>query len=460
MTAATVEREGELRDVEGSARARWNPFTRIAFRFCFLYFVLFCVLYPQLLFAFLGWFGSNGWLPDDAVVWQVRVLEPGYRWVGRTVFGADAELNSSGSGDMALLWVLLFCVLSVAVAGTVLWSLLDRRRPEYRWPAGWFLLFVRLCLAGQMLTYGMAKFIPTQMAQPGLTTLLQPYGDFSPMAVLWSQVGTSPTYEILLGTAELVGGILLFIPRTATLGAMLALVDMSLVFVMDMTFDVPVKILSGHLMLMSLLLLAPQARRLLDVLVLDRPSAPSNAPYPFRTSMSRTIAALIQIACIPWILLPLAHSSWKHYQEMGDGRPHPPLYGIWSVTDFTRDGQLVPPLLTDEHRWQRIVFDMPGVMSYQRMDGRVVDAALRLDTRTHHIELAGEQRHVIESEGPADAAPERLGEFTFAQSSPDRLRLDGRLDGHPVSITLNRVDMNSFRLRSGGFHWVQDKPAF
>jgi uncharacterized membrane protein YphA (DoxX/SURF4 family) len=328
VATATVERGGELRDVEGSARARWNPFTRIAFRFCFLYFGLFCVLYPQLLFAFLGWFGSNGRLPADAVVWQVRVLDPAYRWVGRTVFGVDAELNNSGSGDLALLWVLLFCVLVVAAAGTLLWSALDRRRPGYRRLAGWFLLFIRLCVAGQMLTYGMAKFIPTQMAQPGLVTLLQPYGDFSPTAVLWSQVGAAPTYEMLLGTAELVGGILLFIPRTATLGAMLALVDMSLVFVMDMTFDVPVKILSGHLMLMSLILLAPQARRLLDVLVLDRPSAPSNTPYPFHTRRSRRMAALIQIAFVPWILVPLAHDSWKNYHESGDGRPHPPLYGI------------------------------------------------------------------------------------------------------------------------------------
>ncbi|WP_245713928.1 DoxX family protein [Nocardia vaccinii] len=460
MTAATEERDGELRDVEGSARARWNLFTRIAFRFCVLYFGLFCVLYPQLLFAFLGWFGSNGWLPDDAVVWQVRVLEPVYRRVGRTVFGVDAELNGSGSGDLALLWVLLFCVLVVAAVGTLLWSVLDRRRPGYRRPAGWFLLFVRLCVAGQMLTYGMAKFIPTQMARPGLTTLLQPYGDFSPMAVLWSQVGAAPTYEILLGTAELVGGILLFIPRTAILGAMLALVDMSLVFVMDMTFDVPVKILSGHLMLMSLILLAPHARRLLDVLVLDRPSAPSNAPYPFHARGHRRAAALIQIACIPWILVPLAHHSWKNYHESGDGRPHPPLYGIWSVTDFTRDGQLVPPLLTDENRWQRIIFDMPGVMSYQDMDGRVFDAALKLDTRTHHIGLAGGQRHVTESEGQTDITPKPLAEFIFRQSGPDRLSLDGRLDGHPVTIELNRVDLNSFRLYSGGFHWVQDKPAF
>jgi hypothetical protein len=134
------------------------------------------------------------------------------------------------------------------------------------------------------------------MPRPGLATLLEPYGNFTPMGVLWSQVGVSQPYEILLGTAELLAGILLFIPRTATVGAMLGLVSMAQVFVLNMTFDVPVKILSGHLMLMCLVLLAPEARRLVQVLVLNRPAGPSTTPYPFHTTKTRTIVTLLQVA--------------------------------------------------------------------------------------------------------------------------------------------------------------------
>jgi hypothetical protein len=49
---------------------------------------------------------------------------------------------------------------------------------------------------------------------------------------------------------------------------------MAQVFMLNMSFDVPVKILSFHLLLMSLVLLAPQIRRLANVLVLERPSEP------------------------------------------------------------------------------------------------------------------------------------------------------------------------------------------
>jgi hypothetical protein len=45
---------------------------------------------------------------------------------------------------------------------------------------------------------------------------------------------------------------------------------------LNMSFDVPVWILSFHMLLMSLVLLAPQSQRLANVLVLERPSEPAS----------------------------------------------------------------------------------------------------------------------------------------------------------------------------------------
>ena len=76
------------------------------------------------------------------------------------------------------------------------------------------------------------------------------------MGVLWSSIGSSPAYESFAGCAELLGGILLIVPRTTTLGALVCLADMTQVFMLNMTYDVPVKLLSFHLILLSLFLLA------------------------------------------------------------------------------------------------------------------------------------------------------------------------------------------------------------
>ncbi|WP_433759991.1 DoxX family protein [Nocardia sp. CA-135398] len=430
---------------------RWNPLTRITFRFSFGYFGLFCLLFTQIPFAFAGLFAES--LPDDAVLWEFRALRPIIESVGRLFFDTDVVLREdSGSGDQYFIWTFVFCLLIAAAVATLIWTALDRRRPNYRRLQAWFLLFIRICLGGQMLLYGFAKAIPTQMPEPTLAKLLQPYGEFSPASVLWNQVGSSPTYEILLGCAEVLGGLLLFLPRTATLGAMLSLVSLAQVFVLNMTFDVPVKILAFHLMLLSMVLLAPQARRLANVLVLDRPSEPAAQPDPFRSNRIRWIAIALQVALGVWMASGFVHTGLKYWNEGGGGSPKPPLYGIWTVSEFTEDGVRVPPLTTDETRWQRVVFDVTG-MTYQKMDGTLVPAVPAVDTAAHKISVSAAPER-------PDAPPDRIADFTFEQPAPDHLTLNGQLNGRPVTITLRQVDLNSFPLRGRGFNWVQDYPYF
>jgi hypothetical protein len=420
----------------------WHPLARIAFRFCFVYFGLFCLWFAQITFVYSGILGH--WLPDEAIMWQMVLLEPITTWVGQHVFGIDAVLHrDSGSGDQAAIWVGVFCVFAVALAATVVWTVVDRRRTEYTRLSAWFLVFLRFALGGQMLFYGIAKVIPTQMPTPPLDALLRPFGDLSPASVLWLQVGSSHPYEIMLGAIETLGGLLLFLPRTATLGALLSLLSMVQVFMLNMSFDVPVKILSFHLLLMSLVLLAPQLRRLANVLVLQRPSRPTTQPPLFANGRANRIAASAQVALGIWVLIGCVQIGWEAWREYGGGRPKPELYGIWSVRNFTADGKNLPPLTTDGNRWQRLVFDEPDAVIYQKMDGELVASTVKVDIAARTIAL-----------------PELGATFTFDRLSPDRLRLDGQLDGRAVTMSLERFDPNGFTLRSRGFHWVQEYPYF
>lgn len=422
----------------------WPEVTKIAFRFCFLYFGLFCLLFAQITFAFLGIVGH--WLPERAVMWQMTVLGPAVSWVGRHVFGVEAVLHQdSGSGDQAAIWVLVFCLLVVAIVGAAVWSWLDRRRPDYARLSAWFLTFVRLCVAGQMLFYGFAKLVPTQMPAPPLAALLRPYGDFSPASVLWLQVGSSYPYEMTLGAVEVLAGLLLFLPRTGTLGALLAVASMVQVFLLNMSFDVPVKILSGHLLLMGLVLLAPQYRRLADFLMLQRTTEPAVQPELFADGRANTIAARVQVALGIWMVAGCVLTSWQSWSKYGGGRVKPELYGIWTVSRFDVDGRTAPPLTTDQYRWQRVVFDLPEVITYQRMNGELVDALLKAD---------GDNLTVSGPDGTA------LATLTASRPTPEQLQLTGELSGRDVTIWLDRLDLNQFTLRNRGFNWVQEYPYF
>jgi hypothetical protein len=417
----------------------WRLGKQVAFRFCVVYFGFFCLLYVQIMFVFCGVFGAK--LPSNATVWQMSTLAPVTEWVGHRVFGVDAALlPDSRSGEQAAMWVFLFIVLVVALIATALWSVVDRRRRDYSRLHAWFLTFIRMCLGGQMLYYGADKVIPAQMPAPPLTALLRPFGQLNSTWVLWLQVGSSYPYEIALGAVEVAAGLLLFWPRTATLGALLALASMAQVFLLNMTFDVSVKILSFHLLLLAVVLLAPQAKRLANMLVLQRPSPPAAQPALFINSRANKGATAVQVGLGAWVLAGSILLSWLDWSHYGGGRPKPELYGIWAVTSFTRDGASVPPLTTERDRWRRLIIDDPERLSYQRMDDVIVTKTAVIDA--HAITLTD--------------APQ--SKFSINRTAPDGLNLAGQLDGHPVTMTLRRLDLDRFPLNRNRFHWIQQYP--
>jgi hypothetical protein len=370
-------------------------------------------------------------------------------WTAVHVFGIHAPLVfvGSGSGDKVSDWIFHFLILVIAIVATPIWSILDRRRDNYDDLAKWFRLFVRFALAGQLLGYGFAKFFPLQMPFPHLTRLLEPYGNFSPMGVLWSSIGAAPSYEIFAGAAEILAGVLLIFPRTALLGALVSLADMTQVFMLNMTYDVPVKIFSFHLLLLSLYLLAPQAQRLFDFFILSKNAAPWAAPQLLRGTRANRIAFVAQIVLGVYLLganLSNASSAWNFY---GGGSPKSVLYGIWDVMSLEVNGKMQPPLVTDPRRYRRVVFDSPTVVSFQQMDDTIKSYSVTSSVSKKTLLLT-------------DAKDKKWkAQYAYEREGPSRLKLDGIVDKLHVRMRLALVDRNNYLLVSRGFNWVQDYPV-
>jgi uncharacterized membrane protein YphA (DoxX/SURF4 family) len=212
----------------------WSLAIRIAFRFLFVYFSLY-VLTTQMLGGLIAIPGIG--FPD---LEQLRPVRSAYTWTALHLFHVTQPLVvASGSGDKTFHWVGAFCLLVFAAAAALVWSVLDRRRRHYRSLNKWFRVFLRFALGTTMLTYGMAKAFPLQMPYPTLSRLLEPYGHFSPMGVLWYSIGAAPAYERFAGSMELTAAVLLFVPALPTLGAAVAFADTVQILMLNLTYDVP-----------------------------------------------------------------------------------------------------------------------------------------------------------------------------------------------------------------------------
>jgi hypothetical protein len=342
---------------------------------------------------------------------------------------------------------MVICVLVFAAVATVIWSILDRRRENYVTLYKWFRLFIRFALASQMIAYGMSKVIPVEMPFPYLSLLIRPYGTFLPMAILWLSIGSSPAYEIFAGCAEMLGGILLIFPRATMLGALICLVDVIQVFALNMTYDVPVKLFSFHLVLMALFLLAPEFSRLAGFFLSDRAVGPSKQPQLFGNRRANRIAFAAQIVLGVWLVGLNTYSSWSAWHTYGDGRPRSALYGLWNVDQFSIDGVLRSPLLTDYVRWRRAIFEVPDRMYFEGMDGSLARYGASINDNDKTLALTKESDQGWRAS------------FHFQRLAQDQLILDGSMDGHTMHMQLRLVDLkNKFSLVKRRFHWIQEYP--
>ena len=428
----------------------WSPSVRVAFRFAFVFFLLFEDLFPYR--------------------YDSGVLDPLWRrlvpWVGVHVLHIQIPTTFGGGDTVYGYAETLFFAAFAAIAAAV-WSILDRRRTNYVTLHRWLRVYVALYLGVQMFGYGVAKVFPFQFLPPSQSRLLVRLGDMSPQALLWAFMGASKTYTLFAGLVEVIGGALLFVPRLTTLGALLCAGAMTNVLMLDLSFDVNVKLYSSMLLLMSLFLIGPDAGRLASVLVLNRRAEPAGRESFFRRkSLNRAFLAL-QLAFGGYVLVTSSMDAYPRGQKLAQRPQSVPFYGIWRVDEFTVNRERRPPLLTDEVRWQHVVFDVPDGadccepyfgMAIQSMGGFRRLYWMQVDRVKKVVQLM--KLNDEEGRGPDNFTPppfKATAQFTFDHPTPEQLTLEGDLDGQHIYAILHRTTIN-FILLNRGFHWIGNRP--
>jgi len=391
---------------------RWSLATRIAFRFLFCYFILY-ILLPALALR-------NDFLREQ----YFDVMDAVVVSADEAVVHVPYELafDDRGASSSPYGWVLFLCYVTLACAATVVWSVLDRGRVHYARLHPWLRLALRFALASAMISYGTLKVIPSQMtAPPPLGAVQQRIGNIFPNHLLWWTVGASPPFERATGLAELLGCALLLLPRTTLLGAVISAANMLLVFLLNMCYDVPVKLPSLHLLAMAAILAAPDLQRLADVFLFNRRTGPSRVPPLFQRKWLDRVPHILLFLFGLYSIKSDLELSAERYERFHP--PRPPLFGLWSVEGFARDGKDVP-LYTEPDRWRLVMFPAPGLLRVEQMAG---------SSKTYKLDLDMERKMMML--GPSQAT------FSFHQPEKDVLVLDGQLEGRRMRAKLRKVPL-------------------
>lgn len=409
----------------------WHPLTKFAFRFGACYIFLY-TMSNQFIFSFALdplWQAVVPWFAEHIL----HLPEP------ITVF-------TNGSGDTTYNWVSLLVYLIIAGIASLIWSSVDAKRPNYEKLLQWLLVLVRYYLIYEMVLYGLAKVFYMQFRPPMYMRLMQSFGDASPMGLLWTFMGFSKGYTIFAGLGELIGGLLLLFHRTRTLGALVIAGVMANVVMMNFCYDVPVKILSSHILLLAIFLIALDGKRLWQVFVANESSKPLTYPPLFANPKHEKIKNVVKWLIVIAGLIPLVYNSFNRMQQWGDSAPKPALYGLYEVERFERNGVEIAPLTTDSTRWDKLAIDWKDRAVIQQMTGK----------RTWYVFEPDTVEHLITHHPTSDTTV--VDTFRYHWIDAEHIRLEGIQAGDTLQIEMKTKRKDDFLLMNRGFHWINESP--
>ncbi len=450
-SVASQENQSLPQQVRQVSETHWSVAARFGFRFVFLFLLLAILITfsPLGIVPLIGGPISNG---VDSVAGHSA------QWVGQHAFhlsGIAAEDHPTDSRDTALNWITMGLTLCVSLAGAFVWSVVDRRRPHYQTAAAWLRFLLRMSLVFLMLRYGLGKVFPLQMSRPSLAVLNEPLGQSSPMTLLWTLIGLHPAYQMLCGAFETLAAGLLFVRRTALLGALLNAFIMANVLLYNLFFDVPVKLGAGLILLATLAVIAPDLKSLYDYFWLHRLTAPTGVWVPplerrrFRIGTRVAETAFVLLALYNLVPGVYTLAKQEHNNVMHPG----PLTGEWRVQSdvLTAEGHMVDmPVLTAE--------GSPLITLYLEPDGRAMARSGDGRLWRSGVQVDSQKRTLVLSSGWFEGTRFQ-GKYAFSQSDVDHLVLKPTGDEAKTygTLSLTRVPLpDHYPLLERGFHWVNE----
>jgi len=427
-------------DAPHMASTVWPPHKRLIFRFLFLYFVLYCFPFPLDAFEFLDPVARPYF---NLIDWLIPLV--GKKWFNLTAHVAFPTFDKVDDSFYGL--VFTYFILILSALGTVIWSVIDRRGKNHERLFQLLKLYLRYFLASYLLGYGFVKVFPSQFQAITASRLTMTVGDQSPMLLAWNFMGHSVVMQRLNGLLEVIAGLLLLFRRTTTLGAILSTGVFSFVVMMDFCFNVPVRLLSSHLLVISLLLVLTDGRRLMNVLVLNRPAS----ALVYRPLIHHPVGRKVFTASLVVLAFCLLYSTvvkgLDAEKTFGQKVPRGPLYGVYDTDYFLRNRDTIPPANADSLRWKQLVIDgqawnQSSVIKFNN-DKRV--------SFTIHTDTV---KRILSIQSLTDTTKK----YSFGYTIPDSMHIviKGRWNNDSLEVLMTRHDLYNYLLYREKFKWITD----
>lgn len=400
-------------------------------RFVFLFASLFILTVPF----------PHPWIPDIAGFIH-PVFEKLVKWSGSNIFHLQHPYTSKIISDSTGLYIHLFNLAILSLLATITWAIVKKQDDNQKL-FYWFRVFISYYLALQLFNYGFNKIFKWQFYLPEPNTLFTAIGQTHRDLMYWSSMGLSRPYTIFAGIAELIAAMLLLFKRTRLAGALLTFFVLCNVVAINFSYDISVKVYSCFLLLLSCIIIAMYWQRLLVFFSNNKNIPERNNEIRFNSTTSKRIYVFTKLFIIVIIMFSTLSVYFKENNFNDDKAPRPAFHGAYDVIVFVRNGDTLPPLLTDEFRWRRFFVHRRGYFITQDMADNMQDYQLLVDTVAHNF--------IIERQDSNEQF-----KLIYKQYPDSTLSLSGSISNDSLWMKFKPIDLNHLPALQHEFNWTID----
>lgn len=360
--------------------------------------------------------------------------------------------NGNGSGDTSYAWAQFFTFLIISFLGSIIWTITAiKKEVSYKPLDFWLRNIIRYYLALVSFSYGVTKLFALQMSFPNLSQLATPLGDFLPMRLSWMFIGYSTPYQIFSGVMETIVGILLLNRKTVTLGAILGIGVFSNVFMLNLSYDVPVKLYSMQLLLYCIFLTVQDWKRLLNFFWFNENAQPTALYHIELNKKWQKIARIIFKVgfAIQFVIMPI-NGEWSRYkEESSKGELKPIKVGLYNIKTFVKNNDTIP-ISMDEMIWKDFIFDKGGMGSINTLDTLFRQ---RYNRGYFVYQPDSVTETILFKRNATDST--NLFEMKYKIIDERTIELRGKLKTDSLHFQLQRSNRH-FQLTERQFHWISE----
>ena len=449
----------------------WKHYQKIPFRFVALFFVLFIIFMDwsvNPVLSKLYYYGPLSTLLDSVI-----------SWIGKDLFKIPYIIISPYDGehnDRTYVYLLYFAIAITAAAGTIIWSLLDRKRRNYEVLYYWLTAIIRYYLAFTMFLFALYKFFKIQFPDLGFYTLTEQVGDMSPMHLAWAFFGHSYEYNVFMGMAESAALLLLF-RRTTALGAILTMITLANVMAVNYSYDVHAKMYPTVLFIMALFLFLRDAKTIIQFFFTGQAIALPVIKAPiFQKRWMRISKSVLKILVIGYFLMVSVKDN-SGYQKLSEEslKAKSEYSGLYDVESFVVNKDTLS--LGNPLRWHQLIIGDRILEAVRFRKDSVALIHVPVDKQELILygdpaDLSEKKQEVYNEKGLSDdtwmkmdsllIARQKISRFHFKMCDSNTLMLKGTIKKDSVHIIARRrpMELNDFRLMKRRFHWINEVSYF